>query len=236
MAELDERKTASVESGDLIRGLPDSLMIGWAAIAVTIVCVVAMFISGFPTCCLFGLVTGLVLPLGAIAAVVGLFQKRNHRQPRLWQNVATLATIVGLLYLLTFGPGNPFGLLNLRMRGLVALTGGQEELQSWAVDLLTQPRDSMDVVLSVGDKPEKWAVQEEYWSKQIRQLRPKRVIIERLFEGDKEGVCLRYGGGFLHWYVIVGPPGSIPDPKLDEDPPDSFWLRWRDGVYCKFVP
>jgi len=160
--------------------------------------------------------------------VLGLFQKRNRRRPRLWQNLATLTGIVSLLYLLTVGPGDPLSLLNLRMHGLVALTGGQEQLQSWAVERLGESRESM------GERGPDWHVPRECWSRQVRRLKPKYVCVDRFFQNDQEAVILSYGGGFLHWYVVVGPPGSIPDPKLDEGLPDSLWFRWADGVYCWF--
>ena len=230
----NNEKAAELESIELPRPMPSSLKTGIWVLAITVVCVAGVLIAGYPTCCLFALVTGIALPLGGVAVILGLFQKSNRTRPRLWHNLATLTAIVALLYLLTFGLGGPIGLLNLRMRGLVALTGGQDALQSWAVDVLAKPRDRMEGLDWSDQVAFKWAVPREHWSKQVRRLDPKHVRIERLFQNDQEGVRLMYGGGFLHWYIVLGPPGSVPDPKFEENLAENDWFRWSDGVYCWF--
>ena len=48
-------------------------------------------------------------------------------------------------------------------------------------------------------------------------------------KGDQEAVCLTYGGGFLHWCIVIGPPGSVPDPNAARF--DNRWIRWSDGIY-----
>jgi hypothetical protein len=62
--------------------------------------------------------------------------------------------------------------------------------------------------------------------------RPHRVYIEPLFEGGREGVRLPYGSGFFHWQIVVGPPGSRPEPTLNDPNSDNFWIRWSDGIYA----
>jgi len=41
-------------------------------------------------------------------------------------------------------------------------------------------------------------------------------------------------GGLFHWWIVVGLPGLVPDPKLDENQSEGLWFRWRDGMYCWF--
>ncbi|MDI6449505.1 hypothetical protein [Anaerobaca lacustris] len=205
------------------------------ALIVAVACTAGAVIMGYPSWCFFFLVTGVTLFLGGLAVLLGLRHKVNRRPPRLWLNLAALTGIIALLYMLTIGPFNGTGLLNLRMRGLVALTGGQGRLQSWAVEVLAQPRDAEDGRSSIEETFTQWDVPRSSWSGQVRRLGPKRVFIQRVFQDGQEGVLLAYGSGFLHWYIVIGPPGSVPDPKLDEHPTDSDWFRWSDGVYCWFA-
>jgi hypothetical protein len=178
-------------------------------------------------CWLSGLATVGALLCGGIAVTVGLFQKQNRMRPRLWHYLVTLLTIVALLYLLTFGPGNPISLVHIRARALVALTGGQDRLQSWAVEILAKPRDRMQ------EDGSGWRVPREEWSRQVQRL-GGGVRIDPLLEDERCAVCLCYGGGFFHWYIVVGPPGSVPDPKLVERRPYDAWYRWGDGIYGWF--
>ena len=46
---------------------------------------------------------------------------------------------------------------------------------------------------------------------------------------DKRGAV--YGGGFLYWWIVVGRPGSRPDPRYNDLNRDDFWIRWADGIY-----
>lgn len=235
MAKIQRQELTDAGDGNLFRGFPDSLMIGISSCIIAVGCTVGTLLMGYLECCLFSLVSGIALPLGAIAVLLGSFQKPNRKRPRLWQNIAVLGGIVVLGYMLTIGPANPIGLLNLRVWARVAWTGGQNELQSWAVDVLSQPRDEENISVSEDDTPIQWAVPASLWSKQVRRLRPKRVFIERLFEGGQEGVRLGFGGGFLHWYMAIGPLGSVVDTDSSEASSDSSWFRWADGIYCCFV-
>ncbi len=235
MAEAEKQQATEGGAGNRIGRSPDSLRSGLLALIVAVACTAGAVITGYPSCCFLILITGVILPLGGLAVLLGLRHKANRRPPRLWQNLAALAGIIVLLYVLTIGPAGGTGLLNLRMRGLVAMTGGQGRLQSWAVEVVAQPRDGENGRSSIEETFTQWDVPRSSWSKQVRRLRPGRVFIERVFRDGQEGVLLRYGGGFLHWYIVIGPPGSVPDPKLDENLADSDWFRWSDGVYCWFV-
>jgi hypothetical protein len=174
----------------------------------------------------------LLLPLmlvsllyGGIAVLCGLFLRANRQGARLWKHVGVLVCIVVLLPVLTVGPGNYFGLIDLRTRLAVARTGGQEQLQAWAIALLDEYSDRMDP----HDMEER--VPQEDWSKQVRRLKPDSVHISAVFENAQKGVLLSYGSGFFHWWIVIGRPGSQPDPKLNDPNSDNFWYRWADGIY-----
>ena len=74
-------------------------------------------------------------------------------------------------------------------------------------------------------------VSRDRWSEQVRRLKPQRVWIEPLFEDGQEGVVLAYGSGFLHWWIVIGRPGSRPGPQYNDPDRDDFWIRWADGIY-----
>ncbi len=107
------------------------------------------------------------------------------------------------------------------------MTGGQGQLQAWAVEVLARPREQME------EDGSGWVVPREQWSQQVRQL-GAHVRIDPLFKDEREGVCLGYGGGFFHWYIVVGLAGSVPDPNDEKEHPSDVWYRWGDGVYGWF--
>jgi len=191
---------------------------------------------GYMAALLLGGILGLMLVvpafgallLGLIAAGIGFAKQQNRTAVHGRRYIAVLIALLGMIVFLIPGLGT-LRLLNLHMRGRVALTGGREALQAWAVEVLAGPRDLM---IEDGDRR---LIPEERWSPQVRRLRPKRVAIDRLFEEEAEGVSLMYGGGFLHWFIVIGPPGSNPDREQLNDAPASPWFRWADGVYCKFT-
>jgi len=198
---------------------------GVGAIAVAVGYFAGTLLLGWnPIPCLLGLLMLVSLLFGGISVFSGLFVKANRQGTRLWKHVGVLVCIVVLLPVLTVGPGNYFCLVDLRMRLAVALTGGQDELQAWAISVLDAPHGSLE-------QAEQGSVPERIWSKQVRRLKPGRVWIERVFDNDGEAVVFGYGGGFFHWYIVVGRPGSRPDPKLNDPNSDNFWYRWADGIY-----
>ncbi len=209
------------------RPAPSSLTLAAIAVAFGLGYMAALLLGGILGLMLVVPTFGLLL-LGLIAAGIGLAkeQKRTgvHRRPY----VAVLIALLGMILFLIPGLGT-LRLLDLHMRGRVALAGGRETLQAWGVEMLEEPRELMI------EDGERRLIPEEKWSPQVRKLRPKRVWIDRLFENEAEGVSLMYGGGFLHWFVVIGPPGSNPDPERLNDAPASPWFRWADGVYCRFA-
>lgn len=166
--------------------------------------------------------TLLSLLVGGIAVLCGLAAKANRQRSRLWKHIAVFLAIVLLLYLLTVGPASFWNLPNLR----VALTGGHDDLQSWALELLSEADDHMS------DEYDVWHVPRDRWSKQVRRLRPKAVRVNRYFENNQRGVGLLYGGGLSHLTIVVGPPGSRPESPLNDPNSLEFWRRWADGIYC----
>jgi hypothetical protein len=142
-----------------------------------------------------------------------------------WRHIGVFLANIVLLYVLSIGPGNYFALIDSRTRLAVALTGGQGKLQAWAVELLAKSRDGME--RNGGDG----RISKQYWSDQVHRLRPGSVTIAPVFEDRQWAVCLNYGSAFFHWSIVVGPPGSRPDPKSNGPTGDDVWYRWRDGLY-----
>jgi len=184
-------------------------------------CMVAVLLLGWSWGCFVSLLILVVLLYGWISVLEGLFVESNRQGFRLWKHIALLLLIPAMLYM-----GNYFSLLDLRMRLAVAFTGGKDDLQAWAVALLDGPRDALTL-----NGSEQWSVPPKCWSKQVRRLKPHGVRIEPMFENGQEGVILPYGGGFLHWQIVVGPPDSRPDRNPTGPPRDNFWFRWADGIY-----
>jgi len=198
------------------------LAVGIRAIAIAGGCAIAMLLLGWERgSCFVWLVMLLVLLQGWVSVLGGLFVRSNRRGSRLWKHIGVLLVIPMLFYL-----GSFFRLVDLRARLVVALTGGQDKLQAWAVGLLNGPRDHLEY-----DGWKQWAVPQGVWSEQVRRLKPHGVCIEPVFDGGGEAVVLSYGGGFLHWYIVMGWLGSRPDPNLSDPNTDSWWLRWADGIY-----
>lgn len=191
-----------------------------AALGVAILCVLASLVLTWEWTCVLWLLMSVVLLYGWISAFAGLSAKSNRRGLRRWGHIGVIVAIPILWCLANF-----FSLVDLRMRLAVASNGGRNVLQTWAVALLDKPRDGMD-----GDGDD-WIVPEEDWSEQVRRLKPCRVYIKRVFENGGEGICLPYGSGFFHWWIVIGRPGSRPDPQFNDPNSDDRWLRWADGIY-----
>jgi len=194
-----------------------------AVVAVAVVGVGVTLVAGYPFGMWSYMLTEFALLCLAIGSVVGLIRG----QTPIWHSLGTCVVAVGLLYVVTpFGPANLMGLTNLRTRARVAMTGGQDQLQAWAAEVLARPRDPMEQD-GLG-----WYMPSEEWSEQVRRLRPKALLvrIDPLLEGRRNAVRLGYGGGPFHWYIVVGPPGSVPQ----RDSVDELWYRWDDGVYGWF--
>lgn len=231
MAEAEDQEVTDVKAGKSAGPMPRTLKFAIAAAAIGLGYMLAVFLFGsyglmwtVPVCC--------VLLGGFISALVGLAERSNRFGPHRRCYVVVLVVMVSTALFLIPALGI-MRLLNLHCRTRVALTGGQGALQSWAVDLLARPRGELDPRYEAEEEAHQLPVPESCWSKQVARLKPRKVLIDQFFKDDQESVRLCYGGGFLgHWYVVVGPPGAIPDPKLNDGWPNSPWFRWGDGVYC----
>jgi hypothetical protein len=170
------------------------------------------------------------IPLLLIAGIwvfVGLVPRAWRGCTSAWVHLAVFLVIVALSCFFTVFLGS-IRILDWRNRVVVARTGGPEPLQSWALEILRKPRDSM-----LYEGPADWRVPEEHWSQQVRRLGPKWVKIEPLSESGPEVVTLLHGSGFLHWVIILGPPDLVVPPNGRYA--DGNWFRWRDGVYDCFT-
>jgi hypothetical protein len=201
------------------------LRVGVATLSLAGVYVMAVLLFGWPIPFLLMPFMLLSLLLGGILVPAGLFRKGNRRGRRLWKHTGVLAAIAALLYLLSIGPGNYFALIDLRTRLAVMLTGGQGELQTWGLDLLGKSPEGM--IEDGGNR----RIPRELWSGQVRRLRPDSVAIAPVFQENRSGVCLNYGGGFFHWSIVVGTADAQPDPGLNYPDRDTDWIRWSDGLY-----
>lgn len=230
----NEDHAKGLEHGKPRLPMPDSLRYGIGAVVTGLAYMLAVFLFGIHglmlavPACIFVLI-------GFIAALSGVARKRNRTPLYVRCYGIAIVVLAGEIAFLLPGFGT-IRLLNWHCRTRVATTGGQEELQQWAVDLLARPRDSIDREVPANVTVAQWDVPEKFWSDQVQRLKPKRVFIDHLFQNGREGITLTYGGGFLgHWWIVVGPPGAILDPKLTENQPDIPCFRWRDGVYCYFL-
>jgi hypothetical protein len=217
-----------MDSNSNQRQAPAHLRVGFVGLGVAGAYVAAVLLLGWsPIPCFLTPLALLSLLFSAVAVFVGLVVGAKRRRSRRWMHVGVFVANLVLLYVLSIGPGNYFGLMDLRTRLSVLLTGGQKPLQAWAVGLLAQGREGMQE-----DGWDWWRVPKRYWSKQVRHLRPTDVAIAPVFEERRSAVCLNYGSGFFHRSIVVGPPGSRPDPNVSNSSTgDDIWHRWRDGLY-----
>lgn len=218
----DQRMEEGTERSGVGQRVPQSLRLGVAVVAVAAVGVGVTLVAGYP----FGMLSYVVMELALLCLAIASVVRLIRGQTPIWHSLVTCVVAVGLLYVVTLGPGNFMGLINLRTRARVAMTGGQDQLQAWAVEVLGKPRELME------QDGLSWRIPREQWSEQVRRLRPKArlVRIDPLLEGGRNAVRLGYGGGFFHWHIVVGPPGSVPQ----RDSVDELWYRWGDGIYGWF--
>ncbi len=217
-----------METDQSTRQTSRHLTVGLVTLGVAVLYVARVFLVPWPPACFLMPLTLMALGCGAVAILIGLTLKANRIRRRLWKHVGVLLAIVVALYLLTVGPCSFFGLLDLQLRAAVARTGGRDQLQAWAMDVLEKSRDHLD------EHIDNWPLPPESWSDQVHRLHPRGVSLWVKFEGDRRGVCLNYGGGFLHYSLLVGPPGSRPRPSLSDRSNRSSLVRWADGIFVWF--
>jgi hypothetical protein len=215
-------ENSTKESKETTRPASRHLRIGLIIIGVAVGCVAIVLVFGGAKVLPFMPLTLLSLLVGGITVLCGLAERANRERPRLWKHIAVFLAIVLLLYLLTVGPANLLNLMNLR----VVLTGGHDDLQNWALELLSEADSHMSDELGV------WHVPRDRWSKQVRRLHPNSVRVYPYFENYQRGVGLLYGGGLSHLTIVVGQPDARPEPPFNDPNSLEFWSRWADGIYC----
>ena len=232
MAESDDKKATKQAEIERPHPMPGPLILAIVAIAVGLGYLIVLFLFGF-----FGLLlavpAGITVLAGLVSAAAGLARKRNRHGLYRRRHIAVFVVNLALALFLLPGLGT-IRTLNLHCRMRVAVTGGQEGLQSWALELMAKPRDQLEAYEESGVDAYEWTVPKQHWSEQVRRLRPSRVRIERSFGNDREIVRLMYGGGFLHWSIGVGQPKAIGDLAVEQKAADCVWFRWNDGISCWF--
>jgi hypothetical protein len=162
-----------------------------------------------------------LLLLGGIATVKDLVRNKASRS---FRTVFILLMILSILALLALTPG--FDLLNHGMRFRLLITGGQDKLHSWAMEVLEMPPHDAEP----GVEYSNWRIFKETWSKQVKVLRPDSVDIQTIDHSTGEkAVYLSYGGGFHHWFIILTQSKVDPDSLFGSDYGMSD--QWREGIY-----
>lgn len=135
----------------------------------------------------------------------------------------TLSLIVISLYFI-FSPGfiMNFLLTDIGMRLKTASTGGVDQLQAWAVDILQRPQDEIVEDDSLG------SIKKEMLSKQVQSVsgRGGNIYVASKTKWKGSHIRIIWGSGFHHWGILVGPPTFRTS--------SNDWqcvYRWRDGVY-----
>ena len=226
MTESDDKKAAKPEGIDQNAPALGPPTFATVAMAVGAGYILILFLFGLIGV-VFAVPAGLTVLAGLVSASVGLAQKRNRRGPYRRRHIAVFVVSLALAAFLLPGLGT-IRTLNLHCRMRVAVTGGQEELQAWAMEVLARPRDPMQ------EDGSGWRIPREECSRQVRRLNPKRIRIERSYGNDREIVRLMYGGGFFHWNIGIGPPDAIGDLAVKAKVADCVWFRWCDGICCWF--
>ncbi|MBN1362947.1 MAG: hypothetical protein JW993_20275 [Sedimentisphaerales bacterium] len=171
---------------------------------------------------MFGYVVVGAAFLVGVVLVVGSLEMKVPRRWSFWcAHALALAILAGVFCFYFFG-GSLIDLLHYRTSLVLALTGGQDELHSWAAEILAQPREPAEY------EGAPCYVDRQHWSRQVRWLRPSKVTIMPMFKDGQEGVVLDYDVPHEITVIVIGPPGAVPP----EDSGSAYmWLRFGDGLY-----
>lgn len=163
-----------------------------------------------------------LVPLAVFFMLVrtALRWKKLKFKQRIFRIALTLSLILISLYFI-FSPGfmMNFLLTDIGMRLKTASTGGAEQLQVWAVDILEKPRDEIVGNDSLG------RIKKDFLSKQVQRFSSRNIYIASGAE-DEQHIRIIWGGGFHHWGILVGSPTF----QTTSDDRQCVY-RWRDGVY-----
>ena len=197
-----------------------------AAMCVIFADYLCVFLTGYgsntaflclPVTFLFGVI---LVPITLIFLVIRMYKywdrySKRGKYLRIFFSIAIPFFIIcypiNMKYLPVYG---------IRLR--VATTGGVDELQSWAVNLLEKPREQ---ILAEDDHETK-LIKRELYSEQIRQISPPVVYLNETENGEPFLHIPLAGGFFSGWGIKIG------RPTFQAEEYGSMYLqKWKDGVY-----
>lgn len=199
-----------------------ALIIALVVLALAVVNVGSFMILANPGLALMGYIAvGLAFVGGTILVLIGFAVNVSQCRSAWRAHVLALAILSGV-FCFCFFTGSVLDLLRIRTNIVLAFTGGQGELQSWAIDLLEQFSDNPEYDSDTRGIPK------QYWSRQVRWLRPGRITIQSTFRNGQKWVFLGYPIPHEGMGIMVGPPGAVPP---DEPNWDWHWHQFGDGMY-----
>jgi hypothetical protein len=185
-----------------------------------------LFGFGLATCFVvlifFGLI--LIVPVAAVYLLVAMAVYWKTFTAK--QKLIRMALFLSLLLIVLLHLRSPLFLIcspltdwGIRLR--VAISGGVDNLQTWAIEILEKPADEVgESELSI------YRIKKEAMSKQVRGFNASYVYIVPGYQGREPHVRIIWGGGFHHWGIFVGPRGF----HAESDQGQRIY-RWCDGVY-----
>jgi hypothetical protein len=207
--------------------------VGWDVV----LAVIALIVAGLQAADLFLLGLGLggyfilygamgLSVLGPAALIVMLLRvgrnmEQMNRKARVLRGVLLICLLlVGAFYV--FSPGFMMSYLptDLGMRLKVSVTGGVDELQKWAVDILESPQEE------VVETESTTSIKKELYSEQVKRLCRQYVFISTGWGDEIRHIKISWGGGFHHWGILIGPSSF----KTGNNERQHVY-RWCDGVY-----
>lgn len=147
--------------------------------------------------------------------------KNLKTKQRIFRIALTLSLIlISLYFILNPGFLMNFLLTDIGMRLKTASTGGAEQLQAWAIDILEKTKDEIVGDDSLG------RVKKDFLSKQVQHFSKGGIYIASSSGDEEAHIRIIWGSGFHHWGILVGPPTF----QTTSDDRQCVY-RWRDGVY-----
>lgn len=166
------------------------------------------------------LLTPLMLVVALVTLLIVLFiNVRGFSLIRLRKQVQYLVIFGAISVYFVVMPGFIMNnlLTDIGMRASVMLSGGMDNLQQWAQEVVQKPSEQ------ITDKKHD-TLKPEVMSKQARRLAVQYVSIYD--ENGIKYVSFTYGSGFHHWGFRVGPP----ELRLESDERQQIY-KWQPGIY-----
>ena len=191
-----------------------------AIMAATAYIVVMGLFFFWPVILLFVPIIGLLLFAG-IVTCKDLVRNKASRSPK---TVVILLIILTMTAYLGFARG--FDPLNHGIRLRLLITGGQDKLHTWAMEVLEIPPPDAEP----GVEYSNWRIFKKDWPRQVKVLRPDSVDIQTIDHSTGEkAVYLSYGGGFHHWFIILTQSKMDPGSFFRSDYGEAY--QWGEGIY-----